>query len=164
MREVIMAVSEVIESLKTCELFDLLNEEEIRSLTDRLGTACSVETYSANRHVFNQGELSSGLYIVVGGQVLLQRLINIGNKEATWPLGILGRGRAMGWSALLYGPRYATASAICQKPGEILAIDGAALRSVLEQQPVIGYKVMERLACMLGERLKAAYNTMEAHL
>jgi len=159
-----MAVTEVIESLKTCELFDSLNDEEIRSLTERLGTACSVETYSANRHVFNQGELSSRLYIIVSGQVILQRLVNIGNREATWPLGLLGRGRAMGWSALLYGPRYSTASAICQKPGEILAVDGASLQAALKQQPVTGYKVMERLACMLGERLKTAYNTMDAHL
>jgi len=159
-----MVASEVIESLKTCELFDSLDDGEIRLLTERLGTSCSVETYSANRHVFNQGELSSRLYIIVSGQVVLQRLINIGSKEAIWPLGLLGRGRAMGWSALLYGPRYATASAICQKPCEIVVIDGAALRSVLEQQPVTGYKVMDRLACMLGERLKTAYNTIDAHL
>ena len=159
-----MAASEVIESLKTCELFDSLDDEEIRSLTEHLGTACNVETYGVNSHVFNHGELSSRLYIIVSGQVLLQRSMNIGNKNATWPLGLLGRGRAMGWSALLYGPRYTTASAVFQKPGEVLAIDGAALRSVLEQQPMTGFKVMERMAYLLGERLKTAYNTIDAHL
>ena len=160
-----MAAADVIESLRTCELFDSLGEEEMRVLTGELGAACVTETYQAGEHVFDQGELSSKLYVMVSGRVLLQRSVDMGKKEAAaWPLGLLGRGRAMGWSALLYGPRYATASAVCQKASEIVAVEGAALRSALERQPEIGFRVMDRLACMLGERLKAAYNTMDAHL
>jgi len=160
-----MVTGDVIESLRTCELFDSLGEEEMRALTAALGTACVTQTYQAGEHVFDQGELSSKLYVIASGQVLLQRSVNVGKKaDAAWPLGLLGRGRAMGWSALLYGPRYATATAVSQKPGGMVVIEGSALRSVLERQPGIGFKVMDRLACMLGERLKAAYNTMDAHL
>jgi len=159
-----MTASDVVRSLKTCELFGSLSEEEMQVLTGQLGAACEIETYNAGEHVFDQGQLSSKLYVITSGQVLLERSVNMGRKSGTWPLGLLGHGRAMGWSALLYGPRYATASAICQKPSEITAVEGAALRSVLEHRPEIGFKVMDRLACMLGERLKAAYNTMEAHL
>lgn len=159
-----MVSSEIIEGLKTSELFALLNEEEIQMLTTSLATACESETYQAGDHIFDQGQLSSRLYLIVSGQVLLQRSRNLGDKTAVWPLGLLGKGRAMGWSALLYGPRYATASAICQKPSQVISIEGASLRSVLEKQPKIGFKVMDRLASMLGERLRAAYNTMEAHL
>ena len=159
-----MVSSEIIEGLKTCELFSSLNEEEMQVLLSALGAACEMEECKAGDHIFDQGELSSRLYVIVDGQVLLQRSVNMGNKTAQWPLGLLAKGRAMGWSALLYGPRYASASAICQKPTQVISIDGASLRSVLEKQPGIGFKVMDRLACMLGERLKAAYNTMEAHL
>ena len=159
-----MVSSEASEGLKTCELFAVLSDTEMQLLIDALGDTCEMAAYKAGDHVFDQGELSSRLHVIIDGQVLLQRSVNMGTKEAQWPLGLLGRGRAMGWSALLYGPRYASASAICQKPTQVVSIDGVSLRSVLEKQPRIGFKVMDRLACMLGERLKAAYNTMEAHL
>lgn len=155
---------EVGEGLRSCELFGLLGPEEIGVLTAALASACRVETCPAGGHLFEQGEHSARLYMVVDGQVLLQRSVNIGGKTAMWPLGLLGKGRAMGWSSLLYGPRYATASAVCQKPTRVISVDGASLRSVLEKHPAIGFHVMDRLACMLGERLRAAYNTMEAHL
>lgn len=159
-----MASSEIIEGLRASELFTSLDKEEIKRLTTSLATACQLETYEAGDHIFDQGELSSKLYVIVSGQVLLQRLVNMGNKTAAWPLGALGKGRGMGWSSMLYGPRYLTASAICQKPSQVISIEGASLRSVLEEQPEIGFKVMDRLAGMLGERLREAYNTMEAHL
>ena len=159
-----MVLSEIIEGLRACELFGSLTEAEMQILTTSISGAWEMATYQAGDHIFDQGELSSRLYVIVSGQVLLQRSVNIGNKEAAWPLGLLGKGRAMGWSALLYGPRYATASAICQKASQGVSIEGASLRSVLEKEPEIGFKVMDQLASMLGERLRAAYNTMEAHL
>ena len=159
-----MVSSEIIEGLISCELFALLSEEELQLLTTSLAAACGMEAYQAGDHIFDQGEHSSRLYVIIDGQVLLQRAVNIGDKEATLPLGLLGKGRAMGWSSVLYGPRYATASAICQKPSRIISIEGTSLRSVLEKQPAMGFRIMDRLACMLGDRLRSAYNTMEAHL
>ncbi len=159
-----MVSSEMIEGLKNCELFTLLSEEEIKMLTTSLATACKIEAYEAGDSIFEQGEHSARLYIIIDGHVLLQRSLNIGDRTAMWPLGLLGKGRAMGWSALLYGSRYVTASAICQKPTRVISIEGTSLRTVLEKQPGIGFRVMDRLACMLGERLRAAYNTLEAHL
>ena len=159
-----MVSSEIKEGLITCELFSLLNEEEIQALVSSLATACEVKAYEAGEHIFEQGEHSARLYIIIDGQVLLQRSINVGDRTAMWPLGLLGKGRAMSWSALLYGPRYVTASATCQKPSRVISIEGISLRLLLEKQPEVGFKIMDRLACMLGERLRAAYNTMEAHL
>jgi len=156
--------AEIVEGLRNCELSALLSDEEIQILTSSLGTACEIKAYKAGGHIFDQGEHSFRLYILMDGQVLLERCLNVGKRTATWPLGLLGKGRAMGWSALLYGPRSLTASAICQKPTRIISIEGNSLRSVLEKHPTIGFKVMDRLAYMLGERLQAAYNTMEAHL
>ena len=159
-----MASSEIIEGLKTCELFALLNQEEMQLLTASLAAACEMEVYLAGDHIFVQGEHGTRLYVIVDGQVLLQRAVNIGDRIAILPLGLLGRGRVMGWSSLLYGPRSLTASAICQKPTRVVSIEGTSLRSALEKEPDIGFRVMDRLSCMLGERLRGAYNTMESHL
>jgi len=120
--------SDVIDSLKTCELFDTPADREMRVLMGSLGTGCTTEAYRGE-HVFGQSQLSSRLYVIASGQVLLQRSVSVGRKEAAvWPLGLLGAGRAMGWSALLYGPRHAAASAVCQKPGKIAAIGGDSAR------------------------------------
>lgn len=156
--------SEIVEGLRVCELFVSLDEKEMQTLLNALGPAYERAEYQAGDHIFDQGEISSRLYVIVSGQVLLQRSVNMGDKTGMLPLGLLSRGRAMGWSALLYGPRYSTASAVCQKIAQIIAIDGTRLRAVLESNPVIGFKVMDKLAGMLGERLKTAYNTLDAHL
>ena len=159
-----MVPQKIAEELRVCELFVTLDEKEIKTLLDTLGTACEMVIYKAGDHLFDQGEISTKLYVIVSGQVSLARSVNMGNKTGAWPLGLLARGRAMGWSSVLYGPRYSTASAVCQKDSKIITVDGEILRSALEKYPVIGFKVMDKLACLLGERLRAAYNTLEAHL
>ena len=159
-----MASSEIVEGLRSCELFASLSEEETGVLAASLAAACQIESYEAGDSIFAQGEHSARVYVIVDGQVLLQRSVNIGNRTAMRPLGLLGRGRAMGWSSMLYGPRYATASAVCQKPTQIISLEGSSLRSVLEKEPGTGFRVMERLACLLGDRLRAAYGAMETHL
>ena len=161
-----MVSSEIIEGLRNCELFALLNEEEIEALGKSLVGVSEIKAYEAGDYIFEQGEYTARIYIIVEGQVLLQRSVNINIKDRTavWPLGMLGKGRFMGWSALLYGPRHVTASAICQKPTRVITIEGSTLRSELEKAPALGLKIMDRLACVLGERLRTSYNTMEAHL
>ena len=159
-----MTSPEIIEGLRGCELLVALSDEEVQILASTLADAWEVRTCQAGDHIFDQGEHSSCLYVIVEGQVLLQRTVNIGDKVATWPLGRLGRGRAMGWSAVLYGPRHATASAICQQPGRVICVEGTRLRSLLEERPELGFKVMDKLACLLGERLREVFNTVEAHL
>lgn len=159
-----MTSSEIIEGLRTCELFGSLSEEEMQMLVASLATECQVKDYEAGVSIFSEGEYGTKLYIIVDGQVLLERSFNLGDRTAIKPLGLLRKGRAMGWSALLYGPRYTTASAVCQKPTRVISLEGASLRSVLDKEPGLGFKVMERLAHLLGDRLQAAYSALETHL
>lgn len=162
--ELDMANSEIVEGLKICELFASLGEQELQGLASSLGGTCEVEAYKAGDTICTQGEHKTRLYIVVEGQVLLHRTIYLGDRTATMPVALLGKGRAMGWTALLYGPRYVTASAVCQKPSRVISVEGMTLRSALEKEPNVGFRVMERLACMLGDRLRAVYSAAEAHL
>ena len=80
-----MVSSEIIEGLRTSELFSLLSEEELRTLTSSLAAACEAKTYEAGDRIFEQGEHSARLYIITDGQVLLQRSVNIGGRTAMWP-------------------------------------------------------------------------------
>jgi len=159
-----MAKSEVVAGLQGCELFAKLSEKEVSQLAVALADQCTTEAFKSGDTIFTQGEHTKSLYVVLDGQVMLQRTFYLGERTATTPVAILGKGRAMGWTALLYGPRYSTASAVCQKPTKIISIEGDALRSLLEKEPDMGFRVMERLACMLGDRLRAVYNAAETHL
>jgi len=159
-----MKSPEIVEGFKTCELFTALSDEEIEQLIAALAGACEIETYEAGDCIFEQGAYNSRLYIILDGQVLLKRSVNIGDRTAMWPMGLLGKSRAMGWPALLYGPRYVTVSAVCQKPTRLISLEGTSLRSLLEKDVNVGFKVMDRLACLLGDRLRTAYSTMETQL
>lgn len=159
-----MAKSEIVAGLQGCELFAKLDEKEVGQLAAALADRCTIEAFKSGDTVFTQGEHTTKLYVILDGQVVLQRTFYLGERTATTPVAILSKGRAMDWTALLYGPRYATASAICRKPTRIVSIEGDALRSLLEKEPDMGFRVMERLACMLGDRLRAAYNAAETHL
>lgn len=159
-----MVDAEIVTGLRTCELFAPLRDEEVEGLASSLAGSCQLEAHEAGDTIFVQGEHSTRLYVIVEGQVLLERSSHLGDRTATRPIALLGKGRAMGWTALLYGPRYATASAVCRKPTRVISVEGTALRSALEQDQSIGFRVMERLACMLGDRLRTAYSALETPL
>jgi CRP-like cAMP-binding protein len=150
--------------LSGCELFASLAPEQIERLLGVVADSCDIASFGAGDTVFSQGEHTTCLYVLVDGQIQLQRTVQLGDRTARTPIALLGKGRAMGWTSLLYGPHNATASAMCQKPTRVISVNGPALRSALEADAGIGFRVMERLACMLGERLRAAYTAMETHL
>ena len=60
-----MTSTEIVEGLKTCEVFASLNEEEIRLLTTSLATACQIETYNAGDAIYAQGEHLARFYVIV---------------------------------------------------------------------------------------------------
>ena len=151
---------EIIETLRACEIFRTLSEESL----EQIANLCQVETYEPGETVFVQGEFGTRLYLLAEGQVALQRYVNLGDRPATRTIALLGKGRGMGWSALLCDPCSASASAVCQKPTKIISLEGSDLRSMLERDPQIGFKVMDRLAHVLGDRLRAAYNAMDTQL
>jgi CRP-like cAMP-binding protein len=159
-----MVDAEIVAGLKGCELFAELSEHEVEELIGSLAGFCRMESYQGGESVFVQGELSRILYVIVDGQVLVRRTFPLGDRTGTKMIALLGKGRAMGWSALLYEHHNATASAVCQKPTRAITVDGTTLRSALQTKESIGFKVMERLASMLGDRLRAAYSAMETHL
>lgn len=159
-----MKHEDILASLKNCELFSSLEDVEIRGLVDAISDSFQMQSFKAGEVVLNQGEYRTKLRIILDGQVLLQRAHQVGERTASTTVAILGKGRAMGWPAMLYGPRYGTVSAVCSKPSRIMSVDGEDLRNYLEQNPEVGVRVMQRLACMLGDRLRQVYQSSESHL
>lgn len=152
-----MATSQIVEALERCELFSTIDPKDI----EKIAKLCSAETHEAGDTVTHQGEFSRRVYLIADGQVALLRSVNLGRREASMTIEVLGRGRGFGCASIMCDPCSVTASAVCQKPTTLVCLEGADLRDLMEANPSMGYKVMERLAQILVNRLRAAYGAMD---
>ncbi len=152
-----MASLEIIEALQKCEIFSNINEEDIQQIAQ----LCSIESYEAGDTVFTQGEYGTRIYLIAEGQVALVRSVSLGGRQGTVTVDILGKGRGLGWSSFLCDPCSVSASAVCQKPSQLVSLSGADLREMLEANTDLGFRVMDRLAQIVGNRLRAAYGAMD---
>ena len=152
-----MAV-DITEALLRCELFATLSRQEI----DPIVSVCTVETYQAGDKIFSQDEHGSIVLIIAEGQVCLERTVDLGERTATITIATLGRGRAFGcWSSIIGNPHNLMSSAICTEETQVISMEGATLRTALQNDLSVGFKVLEKLALMLGERLRGVYGAME---
>ena len=85
-----MANSDIARGLKACELFALLDEAEVEELARTLDGSCRMEQYKAGDVIFAQGEYRTMMYVLVEGQVMLQRTFYLGEREAITPVAVLG--------------------------------------------------------------------------
>ncbi len=148
----------ITEALLQCELFEKFTEEEIQLIA----TLCQTKNYEMGENIFRQGDRGSKIYIVMDGQVTLERSVDLGNRKAKIPIITLGRGRAFGcWSTFLGEPYNLMSSAVCIRQSHIISMEGAQLRTALKNNPRAGFKVMERLVSMLGDRVRGIYGAIE---
>ena len=123
---------------------------------------CRVENYENGEFVFQQGDYGESLYIIAQGQVFLERETNLRERKGNVVISNLGKGRILGcWSTLLGEPHILMSSAVCQKQTTAVAVKGADLRRMMEENRDIGFHVMERLCFILRDRIQCAYGALE---
>jgi len=152
-----MVAAEIIEALQRCEIFSTVDKDDILDIAG----ICSIENHEAGDTIFTQGEYGTMIHLIAEGQVALLRSVNLGGREGTMTIDLLGKGRGLGWSSLLCDPCSVSATAVCQKPTQLVSIPGAELRAMMETRPELGFKVMDRLAQIIGNRLRAAYGAID---
>jgi CRP/FNR family transcriptional regulator, cyclic AMP receptor protein len=144
--------------LGASEFFRGLNPDNIKEIS----SLCSVETYEPGQSVYRQGDFGERIYIIVDGQVVLERIVDLGARKGTVAIGMLGPGRAFGcWSTLLDEPHNFMSSAHCRKETRLISLKGADLRAMMLRNRSLGFKMLERLCLMLRERIQAVYGAME---
>ena len=148
----------LVQELSKCELFSSLTKEELEPIAS-LGR---VENYQAGETIFRQGEQGNTIYIIKEGQVTLGRSVDLGDRTAQVTIAVLTTDRALGcWLALLEEPHNLMSSAVCNRKTEVISLEGPALRKILENNLPAGFKVMEKLAHILRDRLWGVYGAME---
>ena len=149
---------EMEHTLKSCEFFELLGTSALSEVSN-LG---QMMTFQNGEYVFRQGDYGEHIYIIVDGQIYLERTLDLGAQKGNVVIEVLGKGRVLGcWSTLLDMPHILMSSAVCKQPTKIVAIKGAELRRMMIGNAELGFNLMERLCFLLRDRIQAAYGAME---
>lgn len=101
--------------------------------------------------IFREGTACDDLFLIKSGLVALD--LQVPGRGLIRVLTI-GPGELLGWSPLLgEGPMTATATALEQTAA--FAISGSKLRSLCEKNYEVGFRIMQKVAAALSQRLTA---------
>ena len=140
--------------LQTNPFFDGLTDEEIVELLK----VCTVHDIEPGDYVIKENELSRDIFIILGGRISIGKTLYAGDERE---LCVLGPGEFIGeMSFLSECPRSASAS--CIEDASLLRIDRDSFDELALRMPGIAYKITEKIACVLGERLRASNDMIES--
>ncbi|MGV8122099.1 MAG: cyclic nucleotide-binding domain-containing protein [Candidatus Xenobiia bacterium LiM19] len=140
---------EKVETMKKSAVFADLPIEDIVIIADIL---LELE-YPEGQIIFREGEPGDKMYIIVSGQVIIQK----GEGDAIEMTLTLGSGECFGEMAILDGlPR--SASVKVTKPANLLAIEREDFRELLRVYPEISLNVIQILS---GRLRSASSNTIK---
>lgn len=108
--------------------------------------------FKAGDIIFREDQASDHLYIVTGGQVDVQYLLESGKRQT---VDSLKPGDFLVWSAVVK-PYHTEAIGICRAMSEVIAIEAEGLRELCEKDTRFGYRLMSQLARVIRRRLQAA--------
>jgi len=141
-----METHSLARSLKEHSVVKGLADEHVEFLS---GCVKNVRV-EAGRFLFREGQSADELYLVRSGKVALE--IQDGGR-GTRVLETLGPDDAIGWSTL-FPPYRWPADAHVLETANVFAIDGACLRTKLENDHGFGYAFTRRLLFEVHERLE----------
>ena len=119
---------------------------------DRVAAVSEMQQFEGGQPVYRIGESAKAIYVLVDGTVRMA--IGFGGRNANTG-DIVRRGDVFGWAALTPGCNQRIATASCLSPCDILAINGAALLNLMEQDHTLGYRLMTQLTQLITGTLTA---------
>jgi CRP-like cAMP-binding protein len=147
-----MSGDEIRDVLAGNAFFEGLDEASLDLLADH----AKARHVQANEILFHHDETADRFFIVRSGRVALEvPAIEGPNLEVQ----SIGPGSLLGWSWLI--PPYKWQfRARAAEPGELLELDGEAIRAQCEQDPRLGYELMKRFAGLMSDRMVHARRKM----
>jgi signal transduction histidine kinase len=145
------------EALRSSEIFQGLTDDEL----DKLLPLCQTQLYETGSVMFCEGAQCNYIQTLKSGKVALETELAIsrrGAERAT--IDVLSEGDSFCWSALME-PHILTSSGRCLEKTEVLALDGEKIKTLLDENPQIGYKVANNLVKVVASRLQHTKQTME---
>ncbi|MBK9739751.1 MAG: cyclic nucleotide-binding domain-containing protein [Actinobacteria bacterium] len=116
-----------------------------------LGCAQNVH-FAAGEMLFQTGSPADTFYVIRQGRVALEAH---DPRSGTMVVATLSEGEVAGWSWLVPPYRWMF-DARAVSPVSAVALDGDCLRGKCDQDPALGYALMQRVAHVMYERLQDA--------
>jgi CRP/FNR family transcriptional regulator, cyclic AMP receptor protein len=132
--------------LRESPTFTCLDDDELAVIA---GCASNVQ-FKAGEVIFREGDAANTFLLVRHGSVALETFL-----PASGPMTIetVGAGEVVGWS-WLFAPYRWQFDARALTDVRATSFDGACLRMKCEEDPVLGYDVMQCFARVMIERLQ----------
>jgi signal transduction histidine kinase len=138
-----------IKELLAPEFSSQLSEDQLEKVAE-LGRE---EVYEAGEVLFTEGSVAKDLYVVDEGRIALDMDLSVYSGSAKYgTVDVMARGDVFGWSALRGSPVTMTARALDRV--KVVAIDGDSLYSLFDEDPYLGFKIMEGMMGIVSSRLR----------
>ena len=141
-------MAEVMELAKF-QMFKPFSESQLAEVTK----IAEKKTYKRYSHIYERGNAAKNLFVVSKGLVSLRRI------EPGDDVGIAFETREPGTlfgAASFMHPQEYTLTAVCLEDTEVLAVDAGKLSKLCEQDPLLGYRLMLKIAQIYFDRYKIA--------
>ena len=157
-----MEMETITETLKKCELFNHLTEDELHFIAE-MG---KIEEYNAGDELFQQGDVGVKLYILSEGHISLYRKMHMDKNHEGIAQVYDARERPYrrllgGWCALIGKRHILMCTARCNSPSKVISIPTEDLRIFLQRDLNVRVKILEKLVLLLRDRLESSYSAME---
>lgn len=111
-----------------------------------------IEEYPQDSCIYDLGEPATDFYVLVDG--IVRFTIGLGNRQ-THAGQVLKRGEVFGWAALVESAQKRIATALAITPCTVIAINGAQLLILMDQDHSLGYRIMKQLNVLITGNLTA---------
>lgn len=139
--------------LKRFHLFAGLSE----SVLTAIAPLAEEKTLPDGALLFSEGSSADQLFLVVEGQVSLEKKVQLGRSGTPRraPIEVTGPWHEVGWSSLVR-PYVYTSSGVVQGKTTVLVVSGPGLRSWMVANPDVGYEILTRIASVIRRRMESS--------
>ncbi|MBI4669208.1 MAG: Crp/Fnr family transcriptional regulator [Elusimicrobia bacterium] len=143
-----------VAKLEKEEIFKFLRPEQV----NRLSSVSQVIAFKAGDTVYHRGAKASSFYIVLKGQVALRLPVKEG---ASIPIDELTAGNMFGGCVSFAMDSY-TLSAQCTEDSKLLKIEAAALKKLMDDDPLLGYNIQSKISEIYFKRYVQTMEKLQA--
>ena len=136
------------DALSRFDLFKGLSE----SLLTEIATLSEEVSVKQGEFIFREGEKADKLHFLLNGSVALRVKLTSRPESVTVSFVSMPY-QSFGWSGIV-APNHYTSSAECDEDSNLLIIPAVPFMKLLEANPESGFKVMQRIAETIADRLR----------
>ena len=142
---------EIEKTLKRSEVFLGLEDSDLAKIA-ALPSSRALD-FQPGETIFQAGRKAEYLYVIKEGQIDLVMEAPSSKQVTKVVIDTVTTGGTFGWSALVK-PHFYTGSAVCAQLSRVVAVSGAELTALFEQDNRLGYQIYQRLCQVIGARLR----------